>query len=156
MIAKRGLRARHPVGRRMSLCSSLFCPGRGFSLPAARERASSHTHDEIATPLATVGDSHNMRSQAIQKMAPLRAQAAAPERPVALPGTGFASSDDDLVIRAIFTLPATWCQRACFRAKLHADLKDKSDFLRDIGIEVHEAQAEASRFFWEPITLKRR
>jgi uncharacterized protein YjiS (DUF1127 family) len=96
-----------------------------------------------------------MRSQVIQKRAPLRAQAAAPERPVAFPGAGFASGYD-LHVRAIFGLPVTWWQRASFRAKLRADLKDKSDFLRDIGIEVHEAQAEASRLFWEPITLKRR
>jgi uncharacterized protein YjiS (DUF1127 family) len=91
-----------------------------------------------------------MRSQAIQKRVPLRAQAAAPDRPVALPVTGFASGYE-LHVRAVFVLPATWWQRASFRAKLRADLN-----LRDIGIEVHEAQAEASRFFWEPITLKRR
>jgi uncharacterized protein YjiS (DUF1127 family) len=96
-----------------------------------------------------------MRSQVIQKRAPLRAQAATPERPVAFPGAGFASGYD-LHVRAIFGLPVTWWQRTSFRAKLRADLKDKSDFLRDIGIEVHEAQAEASRLFWEPITLKRR
>jgi uncharacterized protein YjiS (DUF1127 family) len=29
---------------------------------------------------------------------------------------------------------------------LRADLRDKPDFLRDIGIGLHEAQAEASRF----------
>jgi hypothetical protein len=32
MIATRGLRARHPIGRRMSLCSSLFCPGRSVAV----------------------------------------------------------------------------------------------------------------------------
>src|SRR5882757_8170197 len=95
----------------------------------------------------------NMRSQAIQRRAPLRAQAAVPERPLARPGAGFLSGDYDLHVRAIVRLPATWWQRACFRARLRADLKDKSDFLRDIG--VHEAQAEASRFFREPIMLKR-
>ena len=102
-----------------------------------------------------VGEFHKMRSQAIQKRAPLRVQAAAPDRPVALPKAGLASGYD-LHVRAVFVLPATWWQRASFRAKLSADLKDKSDFLRDIGIEVHEAQAEASRSFWEPIALKRR
>jgi uncharacterized protein YjiS (DUF1127 family) len=53
-------------------------------------------------------------------------------------------------------LPATWWQRACFRAQLRADLRDKPDLLRDIGIGRHEAQAEASRFFWEPLLLKHR
>jgi uncharacterized protein YjiS (DUF1127 family) len=53
-------------------------------------------------------------------------------------------------------LPARWWQRACFRAELRADLRDKPDFLRDIGIGLHEAQAEASRFFWEPLLLKHR
>jgi uncharacterized protein YjiS (DUF1127 family) len=64
------------------------------------------------------------------------------------------SGDDHLRLGAIFSLPATWWQRACFRAELRADLRDKSDFLRDIGIGLHEAQAEASRFFWEPLLLK--
>jgi uncharacterized protein YjiS (DUF1127 family) len=84
------------------------------------------------------------------------AQAAAPNRPVVTSGAGFASDDDHLRIGAIFRLPAIWWQRICFRAKLRADLKDKSDHLRDIGIELHEAQAEVWRFFWEPILLKRR
>jgi len=41
-------------------------------------------------------------------------------------------------------------------AELRADIRDKPDFLRDIGIGLHEAQAEASRFFWEPLLLKHR
>jgi len=68
----------------------------------------------------------------------------------------FESSDHHLVLDAIFGLPATWWQRACFRAELRADLRDKPDFLRDIGIGLHEAQTEASRFFWEPLRLKHR
>jgi uncharacterized protein YjiS (DUF1127 family) len=67
-----------------------------------------------------------------------------------------ASGNDDLRIRAIFGLPAEWWHRASFRAELRADLKDNADFLHDIGIPVCEAQAEASRFFWEPIVLKPR
>ncbi|TYL96669.1 hypothetical protein FXB40_11585 [Bradyrhizobium rifense] len=51
--------------------------------------------------------------------------------------------------------PLIWLERACFRAKLRADLKDGPDLLRDIGISLHEAQAEASRFFWEPVVLRR-
>jgi uncharacterized protein YjiS (DUF1127 family) len=65
--------------------------------------------------------------------------------------TQFESGDDHLRLGAIFSLPATWWQRACFRAELRADLREKPDFLRDIGIGLHEAQAEASRFFWEPL-----
>ncbi|MEH2537956.1 MULTISPECIES: hypothetical protein [unclassified Bradyrhizobium] len=56
---------------------------------------------------------------------------------------------------AIARLPLTWWERACFRSKLRADIRDGSDFLRDIGIDVLEAHAEACRFFWQPITLKR-
>jgi uncharacterized protein YjiS (DUF1127 family) len=70
--------------------------------------------------------------------------------------TLFESGDDRLRLGAIFSLPATWWQRACFRAELRADLRDKPDFLRDIGFGLHEAQAEASRFFWEPLRLKHR
>jgi uncharacterized protein YjiS (DUF1127 family) len=67
--------------------------------------------------------------------------------------TQFKSGDDHLRLGAIFSLPATWWQRACFRVELRADIRDKPDFLRDIGIGLHEAQAEASRFFWEPLLL---
>ena len=66
------------------------------------------------------------------------------------------SSDDHLRLGAIFSLPATWWQRACFRAELRADLGDKPGFLREICIGLHEAQVEASRFFWEPLLLKHR
>lgn len=66
----------------------------------------------------------------------------------------FEPGDDHLRLGAIFSLPATWWLRACFRAELRADLRDKPDFLRDIGVGLHEAQAEASRFFWEPLRLK--
>jgi len=68
----------------------------------------------------------------------------------------FGSNEDHLHLGAIFSLPVTWWQRACFRAELRADLGDKRDFLRDIGIGLDEAQAEASRFFWEPLLLKPR
>jgi uncharacterized protein YjiS (DUF1127 family) len=66
----------------------------------------------------------------------------------------FESGDDHPRLGAIFSLPATWWQRACFRAELRADLRDKPNFLRDIGIGLPEAQAEALRFFWEPLLLK--
>ena len=70
-------------------------------------------------------------------------------------GAGFASGDYDLRIPAILELPLTWWERACFRSKLRADIRDRSDFLRDIGIDVLEAHAEVCRVFWQPITLKR-
>jgi uncharacterized protein YjiS (DUF1127 family) len=69
-------------------------------------------------------------------------------------GAGIASGEYDLRIGAIFKLPATWWQRARFRAKLRADLAEGRDFLRDIGIGMYEARMEVSRFFWEPIALK--
>jgi uncharacterized protein YjiS (DUF1127 family) len=53
-------------------------------------------------------------------------------------------------------LPLIWLERAAFRAKLRADLKDDPDLLRDIGISLHGARAEVVRFFWEPVLLTRR
>ncbi|WP_129272892.1 hypothetical protein [Bradyrhizobium betae] len=54
---------------------------------------------------------------------------------------------------AFLALPWLWRQRAAFRAELLADLRERPDFLEDIGIGVHEAQVEAVRFFWEPTWL---
>ncbi|WP_334425488.1 hypothetical protein [Bradyrhizobium sp. AZCC 1620] len=59
------------------------------------------------------------------------------------------------MVADILGLPLTWWERARFRSKLRADIRDRSDFLRDVGIDVLEAHAEACRFFWQPITLKR-
>jgi uncharacterized protein YjiS (DUF1127 family) len=56
---------------------------------------------------------------------------------------------------APLTLFVTWYQRARFRAELLADLSHKAEYLRDIGICRHEATFEVSRFFWEPVVLKR-
>ena len=64
--------------------------------------------------------------------------------------------DDHLRLGAIFSVPATWWQRASFRAQLRADIRYDPDFLRDIGIDPYEAHSEASRFFWEPLLLKHR
>jgi len=47
---------------------------------------------------------------------------------------------------SIFLLPAIWRRRARFREQLRADIGTAPDFLRDIGIDVPEAQAEAMRF----------
>lgn len=93
-----------------------------------------------------------MRSQALQT----RAQAAVPDRAAVIPPTGFTSRDNGLRIRAIVNLPATWWQRSRFRTELRADIREKPELLRDIGLGVHEAQAEASRFFWEAVILQRR
>jgi uncharacterized protein YjiS (DUF1127 family) len=60
-----------------------------------------------------------------------------------------------LRIPAIFRRPAIWWQRVHFRAQLRADIAEAADFLHDIGINLFDAQAEAVRFFWEPITLMR-
>lgn len=56
----------------------------------------------------------------------------------------------------IVRLPETWWRRASFRAKLRADLEGGPEFLRDIGVDICEAQAEVMRFFWEPVRLKPR
>ncbi|MCK1387762.1 hypothetical protein [Bradyrhizobium sp. 21] len=55
---------------------------------------------------------------------------------------------------APLTLFVTWYQRACFRAELLADLRDRPEYLNDIGICRHEATSETTRFFWEPILLR--
>jgi uncharacterized protein YjiS (DUF1127 family) len=60
-----------------------------------------------------------------------------------------------LQIPAIFRRPAIWWQRVRFRAQLRADIAEATDFLHDIGIDLFDAQAEAVRFFWEPIILMR-
>ena len=49
-----------------------------------------------------------------------------------------------------------WCRRARLRAELAADLRERPEYLRDIGICEYQAQSEAVRFFWEPILLKHR
>ena len=60
----------------------------------------------------------------------------------------------DLLLPSIFRLPLIWVERAHFRARLRDDLKNEPYLLRDIGIRVGDAQAEAVRFFWEPVLLK--
>ncbi len=59
-----------------------------------------------------------------------------------------------LPLPVIFHLPVIWAERARFRARLQEDLKNEPCLLRDIGINVCDAQAEAARFFWEPVLLK--
>ncbi|ERF81604.1 hypothetical protein JQ559_26445 [Bradyrhizobium viridifuturi] len=59
-------------------------------------------------------------------------------------------------LREMFRLPAMWSQRASFRAQLRADLQDNADLLHDIGFNIAEVQAEAVRFFFEPVVLTRR
>lgn len=56
---------------------------------------------------------------------------------------------------APLTLFVAWYQRARFRAELLADLRHKPEYLRDIGICLHEATSETTRFFWEPVLLTR-
>lgn len=59
-------------------------------------------------------------------------------------------------LAAMAKLPLCWFERASFRAKLRANLKDDPELLRDIGISLHEGRMEAVRLFWEPIILTRR
>lgn len=49
-----------------------------------------------------------------------------------------------------------WFRRAHLRAQLAADLGERPEYLRDIGICEYEARSEAVRFFWEPVLLKHR
>lgn len=56
---------------------------------------------------------------------------------------------------ASLLLFATWYQRARFRAELLDDLRHRPEYLSDIGICRHEARSETTRFFWEPVLLRR-
>lgn len=56
---------------------------------------------------------------------------------------------------APLSLFATWYRRACFRAELLDDLRHRPEYLSDIGICQHEARSETTRFFWEPVLLRR-
>jgi hypothetical protein len=57
--------------------------------------------------------------------------------------------------RVPVSLLSTWHRRTCLRAELIADLKDRPEYLRDIGVCQYAARFEATRFFWEPVLLKR-
>ena len=58
--------------------------------------------------------------------------------------------------QALRDLMTIWLERARFRAKLRADLREDPRLLGDIGISSHEAQTEVTRLFWEPTILTRR
>lgn len=64
---------------------------------------------------------------------------------------------EDFHLRSLSPLRlfVTWYQRACFRAELLADLRYRPEYLSDIGICRHEAKSETTRFFWEPVLLRR-
>lgn len=51
--------------------------------------------------------------------------------------------------------PLTWWRRYRFRVLLR-EYHDEEHLLRDIGIDVHEAQSEAVRPFWRKVVLARR
>jgi uncharacterized protein YjiS (DUF1127 family) len=76
--------------------------------------------------------------------------------PVAVLGARVATENADWPLSEMVRKPETWWRRARFRAKLRADLEVGPEFLRDVGIDLCEAQAEAMRFFWEPVRLKPR
>lgn len=77
-------------------------------------------------------------------------------RQLVLPQDGLVSWLSGRRVLAIASLPFTWWQRSSFRKALRADLRDRPEQLRDMGIRLHEAQAETVRFFWEPIILSPR
>ena len=60
------------------------------------------------------------------------------------------------LLLAPIALARTWYRRASFRADLANDLRERPDYLRDIGICEYAARSEALRFFWEPVLLKHR
>jgi uncharacterized protein YjiS (DUF1127 family) len=122
----------------------------GASLPELMglARRSAESTGDSATRGAS-GDLHTMGSQAVTRQFS-RAHAAR----AFVPTAGFAAGTGEWRIGAILALPFVWCRRARFRARLREDLRDNADFLNDIGVRVHEAQAEARRFFWERILLK--
>jgi uncharacterized protein YjiS (DUF1127 family) len=60
------------------------------------------------------------------------------------------------LLLAPLSLSAAWYRRARLRAELATDLRERPDYLRDIGICEHAARREAVRFFWEPVLLKHR
>ena len=55
---------------------------------------------------------------------------------------------------APLSILVVWCRRARLRAQLAADLRERPEYLRDIGICEYQARREAVRFFWEPVLLK--
>ena len=59
-------------------------------------------------------------------------------------------------LSAPLSILVMWCRRARLRAELAADLRERPEYLRDIGICEYQARNEAVRFFWEPILLKHR
>jgi uncharacterized protein YjiS (DUF1127 family) len=60
-----------------------------------------------------------------------------------------------LLTHGPLSILVTWFERVRLRAELVADLRDRPEYLRDIGICEHAAQFEATRFFWEPVLLSR-
>jgi uncharacterized protein YjiS (DUF1127 family) len=60
------------------------------------------------------------------------------------------------LLHAPLSILAMWSRRARLRAQLAADLRERPEYLRDIGICEYQARSEAVRFFWEPILLKHR
>lgn len=66
-----------------------------------------------------------------------------------------AAKDFHLRSLAPLALLVTWYRRACFRSELLEDLRYRPEYLSDVGICRHEAATETTRFFWEPVLLRR-
>lgn len=103
-----------------------------------------------STRLWTEG-AHAMTHASFSEVA--NASGATPQGPItdAIPP----AKDFHLRSLAPLTLLVTWYQRACFRSKLLEDLRQRPEYLSDVGICLHEATTETTRFFWEPVLLRR-
>jgi uncharacterized protein YjiS (DUF1127 family) len=71
-----------------------------------------------------------------------------------LASENFSFSNISRLLLAPASLCLTWYGRARLRKNLAADLRERPEYLRDIGICEHAARSEAVRLFWEPILLK--
>ena len=71
-----------------------------------------------------------------------------------LAGQDYSFSGIARLLLAPVSLCLTWYGRARLRRDLAADLRERPEYLRDIGICEHAARSEAVRLFWEPILLK--
>ena len=81
---------------------------------------------------------------------------AAPEARLSLLRTESVENGAQSTLLTILGLPATWWRRAHFRAQLRHLVGGEASHLRDVGFNEYEARVEAARFFWQPVTMKRR
>ncbi|WP_441232477.1 hypothetical protein [Bradyrhizobium sp. 1200_D9_N1_1] len=121
----------------------------GFTTAIKQEIALTHLNDQVHD----CGEAAKPRGR--RASFPEAANAPRAKSQVQMSDTIPPAKDFDLRGLAPLTLFVTWYQRARFRAELLADLRHKPEYLRDIGICPHEATSETTRFFWEPVLLRR-